>query len=373
MNAAGLILSGIYSDRLDPIAGHRTVASLPFGGRYRHIDFILSSMVNSGISDVGIITKNNYQSLIDHLGSFQDWDLNRRRGGAKLIPPHAAKDLGDYRGKIEELRAGIPFLRGIDADYVVVADTLTLCSIDLRRVVEAHAKSLNDITIVVSEVKKDEEDLSELVFDPGPDDAPERIYLNRSGVVGQYSSDGIYVVSRNFLIDRIEAFASAGYYHLERDLILQGFNTGELKVGLYKFGGTVLKNRSIPEYFENSFSLLDPSVGEGLFLPDRPVYTAIRDEQPTRYGAGCRVVECIVADGSRIDGEARRSVISRGVVIEKGASVINSVIMDGCVIRSGARVENAVLDRYVDVGSACILRGSPQAPVVIEKNKKLIK
>ncbi len=370
MKTAGIILSGIYSDKLDSIAGHRTVASLPFGGRYRHIDFILSNMVNSGITDVGIITKNNYQSLIDHLGSFQDWDLNRRRGGAKLIPPHAWGDLGDYRGKIEELRAGLPFLRESDAEYVVIADTVSICSIDLRDAVRAHAASGKDLTVVATAVRADEEEDSELVFDREGTE-PSRIYLNYAAKKGQLSSDGIYVIGREFLIGEVERFAYSGYYHLERDLIQQGFNSRELSVGLFEFGGIVLKDRTVPEYFANNIALLDSNVRAGLFRPERPVYTAVRDERPAVYGASSSVIDCIVADGAKLFGSARRSVLSRRVVIEEGASVENSVILDGCVIRSGARIENAILDRYVEVGPGCCLRGSAGSPIIIEKGKKL--
>ena len=370
MKTAGIILSGIYSDKLNVIAGHRTVASLPFGGRYRHVDFILSNMVNSGITDVGIITKHNYQSLIDHLGSFQDWDLNRRRGGAKLIPPHAGGDLGDYRGKIEELRAGLPFLRELDADYVIIADTVTLCTMDLRDAVRAHARSGKDLTVVATAVRSDDDELSELVFDLSGNE-PERIYLNYAAKKGQLSSDGIYVVGREFLIGEIEKFASSGYYHFERDLIQQGFNTGALSVGIFEFGGVILKNRTVPEYFANNLALLDPDIRAGLFRPERPVYTAVRDEKPARYGEGSSVSDCIVADGAKVFGSARRSVLSRRVTIEDGAEVANSVILDGCVIRSGARVENAILDRYVEVGPGCFIRGSAGSPIIIEKGKKL--
>ncbi|MBR6426664.1 MAG: glucose-1-phosphate adenylyltransferase subunit GlgD [Clostridia bacterium] len=370
MNTAGIILSGIYSDGLDPITKHRTVASLPFGGRYRQIDFTLSNMVNSGIVSIGIITKYNYQSLIDHLGSCQDWDLNRKRGGVKIIPPYATGDLGGYRGKIEELRAALPYLKTLRADYVVIADTGTICNIALRPVVEKHAASRKDITIVTSYVTCDEQTISELVFD-AEDDEPGSIYLNYAAHTGQYSSDGIYVISRELLIEKIEHFASRGYYHFERDLLQQGFNTGTISVGLYPFDGKVLKNRSVPEYLRNSLALTSRELSAGLFNPARPIYTAVRDEVPSRYGADCSAAECTIADGCVIDGSAFRSVLGRGVTIEKGASVAGSVIMDSCCIRSGAHVENAILDKNVEVCDGCVIQGSPDAPAIVGKGIKV--
>ena len=372
MNAAGIILSGIYSDGLDPVTKHRTVASLPFGGRYRQIDFTLSNMVNSGIVSIGVITKYNYQSLIDHLGSCQDWDLNRRRGGVKIIPPYASGDTGGYRGKTEELRAALPYLKTLRADWVVIADTGTICNIALRPVVEKHAAGGKDITIVASHVLCDEQTVSELVFD-AEGDVPGSIYLNYAARKGQYSSDGIYVLSRELLIEKIEQFASRGDYHFERDLLQQGFNTGAISVGLYPFDGKVLKNRSVPEYLRNSLALTDRSIKDGLFNPERPIYTAVRDEVPSRYGDGCFVAECTVADGCVVNGTVARSVLGRGVTIEEGASVAGSVIMDSCVIRSGAHVENAILDRNVEVCGGCVIQGSPDAPAIVGKGIKVEK
>ncbi len=370
MSTAGIILSGIYSDGLDPITKSRTVASLPFGGRYRQIDFILSNMVNSGIVNVGIITKYNYRSLIDHLGSCQDWDLNRKLGGVKIIPPFASGDIGGYRGKIEELRAALPYLKELKSEFVVLADTDTICNIALKPVIERHRASGRDVTIVASPVNADETDVSEFVFD-AEDGVPDSIYLNYQGRRGQFSSDGIYVFSREFLIDRVEYFAARGFYHLERDLLQQGFNSGVLSVGLYIFDGIVLKNRTIPAYLRNSLSLTDKKIREGLFRQDRPVYTAVRDEIPTYYGNGSEVKDSTIADGCRIYGKIERSVIFRGVTVEKNAVVKNSVIMDSCVIRSGARVENAVIDKNVEIFEGETICGSADSPAIVGKGMKV--
>ncbi|MBQ3792592.1 MAG: glucose-1-phosphate adenylyltransferase subunit GlgD, partial [Clostridia bacterium] len=316
MSLIGIILSGIYSDALDPLVKDRTFASLPFGGRYRQIDFILSNMVNSGILSVGIITKSNYQSLLDHLGSCQDWDMNRKFGGVTIIPPYATGNYGGYRGKIEELRAAFRFLNSNQADSVVVADAGTICNLDLKAVADYRISSGADIVVVASPVREDEKEPSELVLDQA-DGGVSGIYLNRNAVSGQFSSDGIYVFSKEFLLREIERFASLGYYHLERDLIQQGFNTGRLKVAVFPFEGTVLKNRSILEYFRNNLALKDPEVRKNLFRRGRPIYTAVRDEKPAYYGRESLVRDCLVADGCRIHGSATRSVLFRSVSIGK--------------------------------------------------------
>lgn len=372
MNISGLILSGIYSDGLDVLTSHRTVASLPFGGRYRQIDFIMSNMVNSDINDIGVITKYNYQSLLDHLGTFQAWDLNRKRGGLKLIPPFVSSETGSYRGKIEELRAALPYLKSLHSDFVILADTNTICNINLKTVVELHLESGRDVTIVSTQIKQDDLTPSELVFNVSPSGEVQNIFLNYCATAGQYLSDGIYVFNRRFLIAQVEKYAAMGFYHLERDLLQQGFNTKTLSVGIYPFVGKVLKNRTIPEYFRNALSLTDPAVRDVLFNPARPIYTTVRDEVPTYYGPESRVSACVIADGCSIKGTAKNSVISRGVTIEKGATVCNSIIMDGCMVRSGAIIENAILDKNVEVLGSAEICGSPSSPAIVGKGTKAV-
>ena len=330
MKTAAIIFSGIYNDGLDYLTRNRTVASLPFAGRYRQIDFILSDMVNSGIYDIGVITKYNYQSLINHLGSCQDWDLNRKRGGLMLIPPFASGDSGGYRGKIEELRAALPFLEQKNADYVIP---------------------------------------SELVIDSADGCTPDGIYLNYAARKGQYSALGMYVIRRDALIEAVTALSAKGFYHLERDFIQQGFNRGTLTIGMYRFDSLVLKNRTILEYYGNSLMMKDENVRNAIFRPDAPVYTTVRDEVPTFYGADSSVSDCLLADGCRIEGKVENSVLFRGVVIGKNAVVRNSIIMAGSVIHDGAVVENAIIDKEAQVSGLRRITGAPMSPMIIRKGE----
>lgn len=368
MKTTGLIFSGMYNDGLDQLTRNRTVASLPFGGRYRQIDFVLSNMVNSNIHRIGVITKYNYQSLMDHLGSCQDWDLNRKRGGLTILPPFASSNSGGYRGKIEELRAAIPFLRRYGDEYVVLADTDTICNINIDDVVDTHVNSGKDITIVVSQAKENEENLSELVLEANGDDISE-IYLNYAAKKGQYSSIGMYVISKELLIDKVTAFAARGFYHFERDYIQQSFNHGQINIGMYRFDGLMMKNRNILEYYKNSLSMKNEEVRNEIFRPSAPVYTTVRDEVPTYYGENSQATDCLIADGCRIEGKVDNSVLFRKVVIEKNAVVRNSVIMAGCVIKEGAVVENAIIDKEATVSSLRRIVGAPTSPMIVQKGE----
>ena len=369
MKAVGLIFSGMYNDGLDNLTRGRTVASVPFGGRYRLIDFILSNMVNSDIMDIGVITKYNYHSLTDHLGNCQDWDLSRKRGGLVIIPPFSTGTSGGYRGKIEELRAALTFLNGKDADYVILADTDTICNIDFKAVIKSHIESGNDMTIVTAKVPEDEKGTSELVFDSVNGRDTDGIYLNYAAKKGQYSSIGMYIISRSLLIELVTSLAAKGFYHLERDLIQQGFNKGTLSIGIFRFDGLVLRNRTIREYHTNNLMLKEEWVRNEIFRPEAPIYTTVRDEVSTYYGEYSSASDCLIADGCRILGRVDNSVLFRNVVIEKNAVVRNSVIMAGCTIREGAVVENAIIDKEVTVTELRRIIGAPQSPTIIQKGE----
>lgn len=367
MKMTGLIFSGMYTDGLDYLTRNRTVASLPFGGRYRQIDFVLSNMVNSGIHRIGVITKYNYQSLMAHLGSCQDWDLNRKRGGLTILPPFASGSSGGYRGKIEELRAALPYLQHQTSDYVVLTDTDTICNINFHDVVEQHVASERDITVVAARILEQDMTTSELVFDSLDGQSVEASYLNYAARAGQYASLGMYVISRELLIEKVSALAAQGFYHLERDFIQQSFNRDGLKLGLYRFDRLAMKNRNILEYYHNSLKMKEEAVRNEIFRPEAPIYTTVRDEVPTYYGSESEVTDCLIADGCRIEGKADNSVLFRGVVIEKNAVVRNSVIMAGCVIREGAMVENAIIDKEATVSTLRRIVGAPLSPMIVQK------
>ncbi len=369
MKTAGLIFSEIYSDGLDQLTRNRTVASLPFGGRYRQIDFVLSNMVNSDITDIGVITKYNYKSLIDHLGSCQDWDLNRKRGGLMLIPPFLSGNNGGYRGKVEELRAALTFLEDKKTDYVVLADADTICNIDFKSVVQAHVDSGRDITIVAAKMGENDSNASELAFDSSDGKNVSVVYLNYAARRGQYASLGMYVIRRELLIGKVLELAAMGLHHLERDFIQHGFNRKTITLGLYQFDRFFMRNRTIPEYYSNSLSMKEEWVRNELFRPEAPVYTTVRDEVPVYYGEDSVVSDCLIADGCKIYGAVENSVLFRGVVIERGAVVKNSIIMAGCVISAGAVVENAIIDKQATVTERRRITGAPHSPIIISKGE----
>lgn len=364
----GIIFSNIYDSSLGELTSHRTVASVPFGGRYRQIDFVLSDMVNSGINTIGVITKYNYRSLMDHLGSCQEWDLNRKNGGLFFLPPFISGNTGIYRGKLEALNVAMPFLEACHEDYVVMSDCTTLCNIDYRKVLDFHKKGKFDITVVANRDHSNNFE-GDMIMRAEPDGNVTEIALHYHTDQSTYLGLGMFIMRRLDLIEVVRECAARGMYYLESDYIQRYFNEKRIRVGLYRFDGVTLRNHSIPSYFRNNMRLRESEVRNGLFLPEAPIYTKVRDEIPTFYGHNAAALDCIVADGCHIHGTVEDSVLFRDVTIARNAHVKNSIIMQSCTVGEGARLENVILDKNVEVSPGTVLIGSAENPVIIGKGE----
>ena len=368
MKAMGIIFSNIYDSSLGQLTNHRTVASLPFGGRYRQIDFALSNMSNSGIYNIGIITKHNYRSLMDHLGSCSAWDLNKKNEGVVFLPPFAEGHTGAvYKGKLEALYQAIHFINNPTYDYVVVCDSTVLCNVNFKAVIKSHIKSGKDVTAIACRVADDK--VSPLVIKADADGYVNEMKVDAVPEAGALVGMGMFVISRQLLVEVIRDSYSRGYIHFERDFLQRRFNAGELTLGAYVFDGVVLHNGTIEKYYENNIALLDCSVREGIFLKDTPIYTKVRDEAPTYYAQGSKVRNCIVADGCVMRGAVEDSVIFRSVTVEQDASIKSSIIMQGARIGKGAVLECVILDKNVVVTEGACLKGTPAHPVIVKKGE----
>lgn len=371
MKMTGIIFSNIYDNTLGELTKKRTVASVPFGGRYRQIDFVLSNMVNSNITNVGVITKYHYQSLMDHLRSGSAWDLDRKNGGLYIIPPFANMSTEIYRGKIEALYGAISFLKKVDSDYVVLCDSVVICNIDFEKVLDAHIKSGADVTCVANKEKHNMQEESKLLLKVDENGMATDITINCIPDDDDYAGMGMFIIEREKLVEVVEKGIAHGFYHFERDYLQYQFNQKNIKVNVYKFDDVVLKNSSVASYFKNNFELLDYDVRKSIFNPRAPIYTKVRDEAPTYYGEGSNTNDCLIADGCKILGEVENSIIFRDVEIQKGAKVKNSIIMQGSKIGSDSVIENVIIDKDVKVGMGRTLIGASISPLIISKGEQI--
>lgn len=369
--ALGIIFSNIYDNALGELTSQRTVASLPFGGRYRQIDFVLSNMSNSGIHKIGLITKYNYRSLMDHLGSCSAWDLDRKNEGLVFIPPFSTGHSGIYKGKLEALNVSLPFVAEANGyDYVVLSDTTVLCNIDYRAALDAHIKSGADITVIAQSARNCSADKHDFVLSAAKRSGKVTdILINSKAPASSYVGMGMFIMSRELLIKSVEESVARGFYHFERDFIQEKFSSEALKVYVHEFDGVVLRNNNIINYYKNNLSLANPDIRNGLFLPNTPIYTKVHDETPSHYADGSCLSNCIVADGCVFHGKVEDSVIFRDVSIEKDACVKGCIIMQGASIGCGAHLECVIIDKNVTVRPGATLIGTPEHPVIVKKGE----
>ena len=344
----------------------RTSASIPFGSRYRQIDFALSNMANSKISNIGIVTKYNYQSLMDHLGNCEEWDLKLGEG-VRFLPPYATGHTGAYRGKLEALQTAMPVLGRCDAEYVVLSDTTVLCAINFAAVLEEHIASGCDITVIAKAGRANGKTRQPLAVKLGDDGKIVDLAVDYCAPEDYLVGMSMFIMRRDKLIQVIREMVPHGKYHLERDFILPEYNAGNLKVNVYPFHNVALFNQSVDEYFVNNMKLLDADVRRSLFRSEIPIYTKVRDAVPTLFGYHGQAANCLIADGCHLFGKAENSVIFREVDIEDGAEVRDSIIMQGSKIGAGASIRYCILDKNVTIRPGTKLLGSIDHPLVVDK------
>ncbi len=368
MNMMGIIFSNIYDEQLGEITARRTLASLPFGGRYRLIDFILSGMVNSGISNVGVITKQNYQSLMDHLGSGKEWDLDRKVDGLFILPPFGQGQKSVYRGKLEALYGTLRFLERSNEEYVLLADANIICTIDFREMLAQHKASGAEISVIS---KKEEitglNDRRDLVLTC--DDSGRVVdVLMHYAVPGTVRAGmGMYLMKRSFLIALLKESHSYNLVDFERE-ILQAKHKF-LHINNLDFGGRILRISDIGSYFSSNMSLLDPEIRSEIFSSESPVHTKILDEVPTRYEKGATIKNCLIADGCKIFGEVENSILFRGVTVLKGSKIKNCILMQDTKIEENVELEYTICDKDVTVCRGRMLSGAPAHQIIITKGK----
>jgi glucose-1-phosphate adenylyltransferase len=364
----GIIYTGDSNASLRELTLRRSVAALPFGARYRVIDFTLSNMINSGIINVGIITQNNYHSLMDHLDSGKQWDLDRKSGGLFILPPYVSPDnTGWYRGQVEAFHSNMSYIRKSPQNYVVISGSSMVCNLTYNEVMEFHKSNMADITVVYKEDKKAaKEELSKHTL--LQTDEQNRIWdieVKPSVPKSDKVSMEMYILEKKLFDYLIEECTARGQYDFIKDILIR--NKDKLKILGYPYKGYLAKITSIKSYFRSNMELFDSENFHELFHRCGPIYTKVKDEVPAKYGDNSKAENSLVADGCIIDGQIENCIIFRGVMVAKGAVVKNSIIMQDTEIQENAVLENVILDKEVFVRKGKRLIGQESYPMVIKK------
>ena len=366
----GILFAYASHPHLRELTERRTASSVPFGGRYRVIDFMLNNMCNAGITDVGVIMRENYQSLLDHLGSGKDWDLARKLGGLRLLPPFgyagAHRD-GVFQGNMEALIGVSAHLQHIRQEYVVLAGSDMVVSLPLEEVFDCHRESGADITCVCTPHCVGQPD-SDVFFHLSKKNSILDVSRGRAETAA-YQGLSIYVLSTALLLNLVSLCAAHNLYDFERDVLQRMGN--RLNLSAYVFSGYCAQIRSVSSYFSHSMDLLRAEVRTELFPPSRPVKTKVRDEASAYYGPDSRVSNCLVADGCYIEGAVKNCILFRGVTVEAGAQLENCILMQNTRIQAGANLNNVITDKDVLINRGRMLMGHENYPLAISKGSSV--
>lgn len=365
----GLIYAYETESALGELTTHRTSASLPVGGRYRLIDFILSNMVGAGVRDVGVIMQRDYQSLLDHLGSGKAWDLSRRSGGLRLLPPFGLPDshTGDYRGRMEALGAVESYVRDIRCENVLLAPGNLLANIDLHEALTAHIRSGAAVTAVCSDGEPAKRCHR---YFPEADGCSSRLLCSVGKESGGVASTEVYFIRRELLLEMIERCHMQAKLHFHRDALLAWMADGN-RVNVYVHKGFARLIETVRDYYDANMELLQPKTQASLFPPQRPIRTKERADVSTYYGEESRVHNCMVADGCYIEGDIEDCVLFRGVRVEKGAQLRGCIVMQDSVIGRDSLLRSVIVDKDARLGRALTLSARPELPLVVPKGSVL--
>ncbi len=372
MNASGLIFSNQHDSYLPELTRNRAMAAVPFACRYRLIYFPLSSMVNAGINDISIITHANYHSLMEHIGSGKDWDLARRTGGIRILPPFLSTRSpsgGSCTSRLDALKNAYESLQAFRSDYVVLADCDAVYNLDLRQILQQHAESDSDITLLTKRMRLLPESVSwKSIVRTDEHHRLRDIYAGPQDTVGYYDVClGVWIFSKVLLCSLVGDAIAHEYTSFIRDLILR--NTERLRISVRKYAGFAAQLHSFSDYYALSMQLLDdPGERGSLFhLTERPIYTREHNSFPTRYFENAAASNSLMADGCSIFGKVENSILFRGVYVGRGAVVRNCILFQNTHVGEQTEMNYVVTDKNVTVRENRLLSGYESHPFYIEK------
>lgn len=364
--AFGIIFSNMHDKSVQELTSKRTMGSVPFGGRYRLIDFVLSNMYNSGITKVGVITKNNYQSLMDHIGSGKTWDLSRKREGLYILPPFSRAQSGVYKGRLDALIGIKEFINRSPYEYVIMSDCDNICNLNFTLPLESHIANQADITAICHrQTTSGENSEDTIAYSFGEDGRVNDIAIgprdNKEYGIGM----NMWIVNKSFIENMLTDAQSHSYQSWERDILQRSYQNH--RIFAWVFDGYAGHINSIQQYFHTNMDLLDSKVRSDLFFKYGHIYTKVRDDVPAKYGDSAVVLNSLIADGCFIEGEVENSILFRGVSIGKGAKISNSIIMQGTKIDRNVKLNYAIADKDVFIQNNRILMGFESYPLYIAK------
>ncbi len=365
----GILFPNSHDTVLGELTTARAPAAIPFGGRYRLVDFPLSGLSAAGVERCSLMVDRNYVSLMDHIGSGREWDFASKNGGIKIFPPFfgGKHHSGD---KISALNSIMGLLTRAGEEYVVLADCNIVANIDYRELFSTHRQSGADITAVYAKtIIPPEMSEDNVTFEFGEDNRCTEIYCNDYHTEQRNVSLSVYVIKRTLLCDLVKAAYIRNRTSFEKDILCQ--NIDKLNIYGFEYDGFLEHITDRKSYYRANMALLADNNMDKLFPSRLPIYTKIRDDAPVRYTVDSKVQNSTIADGSLIAGTVENSVLFRGVQVKKGAVVKNCVLLQDTVVEENVVMDKVITDKEVVITKDSELRGSGNYPIYIKKGEKV--
>ncbi|WP_413374662.1 glucose-1-phosphate adenylyltransferase subunit GlgD [Alkalihalobacillus sp. 1P02AB] len=361
----GVIQLDHENDLLKELTYFRCVAATPFASRYRLIDFVLSNMVTAQVHEVALFARKKYRSLMDHLGTGQPWDLNRKNGGFFILPPDWNDPTDRSLGDLQHFHNNRDFFMRSQADYVLISGSTHLCTIDYQAVFEQHLQTNADVTLIYHpDYKTSAHNQNKL-----------KLQFNKKGAVQALINDqqnphlfmNMYIISKKVLLELVDYCIS----NHKSDLLLDGVfaHLDHLAIHSYAYDGYHAVIDSVESYYKYSMELLQDINYQKLFLQANPIFSKIKDEPPTQYKKGAKVSHSLIANGCIVEGTVKNSILFSGVHVQKGAIVENSIIMQRCTIQHSSQLSHVILDKNIQVTPYQRRKGTIEAPYLIAKSQ----
>lgn len=368
----GIISYGEDDNTFGGLCKHRPAYMLPFGGRYRLIDFTISNMVNHGLQTIAIYTGDKIRSTMDHVGNGKPWDLNRRFNGLMLFPPIYNDEIDMQAGEIPQFFSTLEFLSLIREEYVYIANPSIVTKVDLNEAFREFRRTDADITLIY---KKQYDPLGQLIN-------TDKLHLDKDGNMLNMGLNlgtekhfnhflGMGFVKKDVFINIIKGSIEKANARSFREAMLQYKSL--YKINSFESKGHVEVIRDLKSFYDANLNLLKKDISQEIFFEGGMIYTKTKDEPSTLYTDTSNVQNSLIANGCIIEGEVENSIIFRGVKIKKGAVVKNSVVMQKSEIEENALVVNSILDKRTIIEEGARIAGSGIMPYVVEKYKRIKK
>lgn len=371
MATLGIIFSNLHDKNVPELTRDRTMASVPFGCRYRLVDFPLSNMANADICRVGVITHYNYYSLMNHLSTGKEWNLSRNNAGLILLPPFVSgysENKSLYSTRLEAIKSISDFILSSSEEYTVMSDSDVVCNVDIKDVIKEHIKRENDITVVTKKIFISRGQVSNHIIVKSIEDRVVDIYKTTKETHGSVNVlTNITVIETKLLKSIITETLATGDKSFTEDVLKKGLNN--MKIGEYVYGGAYFCIDSLLAFYHANMELLDTEKQKSLFnIAARPIYTNVHSSPPTRYCSSSNVKNSLIADGCKIEGNVRDSIIFRGVKIAKGCNIENCILFENTHVGAGCNLKYIITEKNANITEGVILAGHTKKPFFIEKN-----